>query len=212
MRLNDLTGKRFGRLVVQSIAPKTSRQTRWVCKCDCGNIVIVFGSNLTHGLTKSCKCLHKQVTSKINSSHGMTNTRLFHIWTGIIQRCTNKNSPSYKNYGGRGISVCNEWHNSFLVFCNWAVSNGYSDDLTIDRINNDGNYESSNCRWATGIEQGGNRRDNHRLTFNNKTMTIAEWAREIGIPMRTLWKRLNDGESIESALTRKLKKHSVVSA
>mgnify|MGYP006976626162 CR=1 FL=1 len=131
----------------------------------------------------------------------MSYTRVYHIWSGIKSRCCCPTCSIYCNYGGRGITICDEWKNSPDSFCKWALENGYSDDLTIDRINNDGNYEPSNCRWATYKQQSRNRRNNHLLTLNEETKTIVEWSEIVGIKADTIWRRIRNGMSIEKALT-----------
>lgn len=159
----DLTGKRFGRLVVvKRVGSNKKGNSIWECHCDCGNISNVVGYSLTDGKSRSCGCLQKEAVANMNKTckrtHGKKNTRLYRIWNGMKDRCFNKNSPDYNSYGGRGITVCEEWKQSFECFYIWAVSNGYSDSLSIDRINGDGNYEPDNCRWATASEQNRNRR------------------------------------------------------
>lgn len=134
--------------------------------------------------------------------HGLKDTRLYHIWFGMKARCYNANSENYKHYGGRGIKICDEWKNDFMKFYNWAIRNGYDDELSIDRINVDGNYEPTNCRWATASEQAKNRRKNMlmNLTYKNKTMTIKEWSEHLGLREATIRKRLYSGWSIERTL------------
>jgi len=133
--------------------------------------------------------------------HGMTNTRLHHIWKSIKQRCYNPNNNRYSNYGGRGITVCDEWRNSFNAFYEWAMANGYADDLTIDRKDTNGNYEPSNCCWATQKEQQNNRRNNCLITHNGETHTLAEWAAITGLKYQTIQRRLKTGWNIKDALT-----------
>ena len=145
-KLNDLTGQRFGRLTVLE-----RTELKWLCKCDCGNKKIVAGGHLVSGDTKSCGCLRIK--------HGMRNTRLYSIWHGMKERCYNTKHKFYKHYGGRGIKVCEEWKNDFQTFADWALSHGYADNLTIDRIDVNGNYEPSNCQWATNAEQQRNKRN-----------------------------------------------------
>lgn len=158
-KLIDLTGQRFGRLTVVDRCGCTSDgHSAWLCKCDCGKTSVVNGRYLTHGNTTSCGCFHKEMLSKRSTTHRKVHTRLYSIWTNMISRCTNEKVPCYHCYGGRGITVCDEWKNDFMTFYEWAMANGYADNLTIDRADNDGNYEPSNCRWITMKEQSQNRR------------------------------------------------------
>lgn len=135
----------------------------------------------------------------------MKRDKLYETWLNIKARCFNLNNPRFSNYGGRGIIVCDEWKNDFLSFKNWALHNGFSNVLTLDRIDVNGNYEPGNCRWISNKQQQNNRRDNIFLTYNSKTQTLAEWSEEIGIPYKTLQGRLNKGMSIEMALTTPIK-------
>ncbi len=191
----DLTGKRFGRLVAieraeSRISPSGNKTTRWKCKCDCGNYTIVDTASLNR-CTKSCGCLQKESFYNVITKHGQSGTRLHRIWKGLMIRCYNSNHHTYKNYGGRGITVCGEWKQNFKAFYDWAVANGYDENLSLDRIDTNGNYSPENCRWATQLVQANNTNKNHYLTFNGKTMTIAQWSRETGIPYRRLLDRIN---------------------
>lgn len=185
-RVKDLTGSKFGRLTVIGIADTGTRKTYWVCQCDCGNTKTVRSDSLQEGRIKSCGCLKREQDKKnltvtdakkkfLDRGYKVGGTRLYQIWVGLKGRCFNIHNARYQRYGGRGISVCDEWRNDFSAFHDWAISNGYADDLTIDRINNDGDYCPENCRWTTVKEQCRNRSSNINITIGNSTRTLTEW-------------------------------------
>ena len=194
----DLTGQRFGRLVVVSRAESKNQRTMWNCVCDCGKKVVVGSKDIRNGKTKSCGCYHKdnyaqppRMIGRKNPSykHGGTGTKLYWIWSSMVQRCTNENDKRFQMYGARGITVCDEWLNGFGAFCEWAMMNGYSEGLSIDRIDNDGNYCPENCRWTDSVVQSNNRRNNIMITRNNETHTLSEWARIKKLPYKTILER-----------------------
>lgn len=156
----DISGQRFGYLTVIDRAESvgSDRGLRWNCQCDCGKQVIVPSARLRQGKTKSCGCMQKQIIAEKMTKHGMRDTRLYRIWCGMKARCTNPHVKDFRNYGGRGVSVCSEWLEQFDQFADWALEHGYDDSLTIDRIDVNGNYEPANCRWVTKAEQNRNKR------------------------------------------------------
>jgi hypothetical protein len=203
-------GQQFGRLTVieldhQEECNRKDGQKEFLYyykfQCSCGNICILNKKNVIRGNTQSCGCLSKEESSKRMTTHGKTNTRLFNIWQGIKIRCFVKTEKVYEQYGLRGITMCEEWKNNFMSFYNWAINNGYSDDLSIDRIDNNGNYEPSNCRWASAKEQNRNTRNNVNITYLGKTQCISAWAEEFGIKDDLLRWRLSKGWDFEKAIT-----------
>lgn len=205
-KLVDLTGKRFGRLVVveraeDRIEKSGKRRVMWKCLCDCGNEVTVLSDNIKRGLTLSCGCFRNEYLSKKMSTHGDTNTRLYGVWCAIKARCYNKNTDFYYRYGGRGITMCDSWRDNYENFRDWAMSNGYTEGLTIDRINNDLGYSPDNCRWATRKEQCNNRSTNRKIAFRGEVHTISEWAEILGIPARMLYRRAHVTKDPEKILS-----------
>lgn len=213
-KFQDRTGQVIGRLKVIRRAPDFTsasgkHRTMWQCQCECGNIVTVRSDCLNGNHTLSCGCYHSDVVSEYMSNLVRvvdydSKERLHNIWYLMHYRCNNPKFHEYNNYGGRGIQVCDEWENieGYFNFKKWALNNGYADNLTIDRINVDGNYEPSNCRWIPKIEQAGNKRTNRFIKFNGHTATIAEWSRITNIPYKTLHRRLQSGWGVEDALTK----------
>lgn len=198
LNVNDICGKRFGRLVVIAPSPhKYKDGTRYICQCDCGNTKEVRRTCLLKGFTKSCGCLRREYAvehgTQMMTKHGWYKSRPYRIWHLMIDRCENPNTEQYRNYGGRGIGVCREWRESPQAFCEWAVSNGYKDNLTLDRIDVNGNYEPSNCRWITIENQQCNKRNNVLVTYNGKTQCVAEWSRELGLKQHRLYARIKAG-------------------
>ncbi len=208
----DLEGKRIGKLkVIKRIENSKNGQSRWLCECECGNEKIISSGMVSDKRAKMCcnECMGKRkyihVNGKLYYMHGMKNTPLYKIWASMKIRCQNKCANRYERYGGRGITICHEWtnENGFMNFYNWAIKNGYKDGLSLDRINVNGNYEPSNCRWITMKEQQNNKSNNHLLTYNGKTQTISQWEEETGIKYATIYARLKYGWSVERALTEK---------
>lgn len=173
----DLTGCKFGMLTVREfLRIDEEHGAIWLCDCECGNTVEVSSRRLSSKNTKSCGCLRHT----FKRTHGLSNTRLYDIWCHTRSKCTKPNDRRYEDYGARGISVCDEWANDFMSFYNWAMNNGYEDNLSLDRIDVDGNYEPSNCRWADDYTQTHNRRLDKLYTYNGKTLSVRDWCKEIG--------------------------------
>lgn len=203
-KLIDLTGKKFGRLTVLSFHHnKTYKNGQikkyWLCKCECGNFKIIAGAELRNGNIRSCGCLHKEMISNLNKKHNKAGTRLYSIWQGMKTRCLNKKVNSYKNYGDRNITICNEWFD-FENFYNWAMNNGYKDNLTLDRIDNNNGYNPKNCKWRTYKQQANNTRKNKIITYNGKNHTLSEWAEIYNFKYMFLYDRLRLGWSFEQAI------------
>lgn len=190
----DLTGQRFGRLTVTGRAPNRARHIYWLCRCDCGNEVTVRADGLTRGATTSCGCYHRDVVTK----HGLWRSDAYGVWTGMVQRCVNPNHHAYHRYGGRGIKVCERWHDFEAFYCDMypKPSRGHS----LERIDNDGDYTPDNCRWATRKEQSRNRADNRLLTYKGETRCLTEWAEIIGMKKSALSERMRRGWNVQEAI------------
>lgn len=195
----DMTGMKIGKLKVIKHHPFIG-QTKWECLCDCGKTSIVNASALRNGNTSSCGCGMYEKTAIRSTKHGMHDTRIYRIWAGMRSRCTNSSQKLYYRYGGRGIKFCERWK-EFTNFYE-DMKDGYEDHLTLDRIDTNGNYEKSNCKWSTRSEQGYNKVYNAKLTFKNQTKLRHEWAVLYGIKEETLRYRLSKGWDIETALTK----------
>lgn len=196
MQANELAGKKFGEItVIRRVENDKYGKTRWLCRCSCGKEWEVASGNVKH--IKSCrKCAYENPKQK----HGDSNTRLYRIYQGMLNRCKNKTNYSYLHYGYRGISVCKEWDNDYLFFKQWAIQNGYDDTKSIERIDVNGDYEPNNCKWIDRKEQVHNRTNSRRYEINGKIQDAAQWARESGVNYYTLLSRLDRGIEIKNAL------------
>ena len=200
----DLTGQKFGRLTVIQY-DHSKNGTYWLCQCDCGKTKVIKGTSLTGKLTTSCGCKSREMCIERSTKHGMTKTRLYSIRQGMIARCCKENATSYPKYGAKGITVCDEWlgQDGFVNFYNWAIDNGYEEHLTLDRIDSSGNYEPSNCRWATYKEQANNTKATVFLTYKGETKSASEWSEIVGISQSCITGRKNKGWTDEKCLTTK---------
>ena len=174
-------GTRFGRLVVQAELPTVRGRSRSRCICDCGKTVDVNNYALRSGNTMSCGCLQKQRTSCANKTHGKSGTKLYRCYLSMISRCYRNTDAAFVNYGGRGITVCDEWRGSFSSFAEWAESSGYVDGLTIERIDVDKGYSPSNCTWLPKAAQSKNRRSTHMVEIDGRQMCLSDAARHFGV-------------------------------
>ena len=181
MKVLDLKNQKFGKLTVIERVSNKKYKVAWKCLCDCGNETIVLTTNLTSKRILSCGCLKLEKLIERSTTHNQRHTKLYEVWKTMKQRCLNPNHKSYHNYGGRGIIVCDEWKNNYQAFYEWSMNNGYKEGLSIDRINNDGNYEPSNCRWADRITQCNNTRQNKPIEINGVSKTITQWSKDYNI-------------------------------
>lgn len=197
----DYTGLKFNKLTVISYYGKRNGSTVWLCKCDCENMTYQSISKMRLGYIKSCGCWKNEAAKQKMTKHGLYKTPEYHIWESIKQRCCNKNSKPYKDYGGRGIFVCDEWKNNPKAFCEWAKTHGYKKGLEIDRINNNMGYSPDNCRFVDRKIQSLNKRSNIFITYNGITDNICSWAKRLGVNYQLLHYRLKRGWSVEKTLT-----------
>ena len=192
--IENYINKKYNRLTIKSVSGEVKgRCSTWLnCQCECGNMKVIRFDYLVNGRTKSCGCYRKDNARKQSKEleiHHLSNTRLFEIYRAMKRRCSEHDNKDYKYYGGRGIRVCDEWLNSLESFAKWSYANGYNDTLTIDRIDSNGNYEPSNCRWVDNTIQANNKRNNIFLEYNGKKKTIAQWSRDLNIKYGTLYNR-----------------------
>jgi hypothetical protein len=197
-RKYNLTGKKFGRLTVISDSGERDYDGAilWSCICDCGVSKRLRTQSLTISNVKSCGCLRNEISKAVNTIHNYHGTRIYKIWDDMHQRCTNKNNTNFHHYGGRGITISEEWKN-FEVFKDWAVINGYHENLSIDRINNNKGYSPDNCRWTTSLEQGRNKRSNRMITIEDETKCLSEWVEKFNLKYGTVFGRIRKGDPPE---------------
>lgn len=176
----------------------------WVCKCDCGKEKIVRSYDLRDGKVKSCGCLHAEKVKTNTKTHGKSNTLIYEIWCSMKARCYRTTWKDFLNYGGRGITMCDSWRNDFMSFYEWSMSNGYEEGLSIDRINNDGNYEPSNCRWVTQTRQARNKSTNRLITIDGMTKTLSEWCEVYSVHISTAHSRIKRGKTGKEIFTKNI--------
>lgn len=207
----ELLNQQFGDLTVTQKLDSRKGHMHWLCRCKCGKIAEVSTGNLNSGHTKSCGCLQKKRSAEIKMVHGLykdatgKRTKLYHVWGGMKERCFNQNHQAYKDYGRRGITVCEEWL-EYAVFHDWAMKSGYKQGLSIERINNDGNYEPANCEWIPRLHQAANRRNVRMITHDDVTLTASEWGKRLNLNPKNILNRLRRGWSVEEALTNSIEK------
>lgn len=202
MKFISLENQKFGRLTVIRRGPNRVKKVAWECLCDCGNTTLVTSYNLKSGKISSCGCLKRELLTNKNIKHNQRHTKLYEIWKAIKQRCNNPNNIGYKNYGGRGITICEEWQNNFESFYEWSINNGYTEQLSIDRIDVNGNYEPNNCRWATRLEQANNTRNTKYYTYDNKTLPLRYWCNIYNMNYKQIYDVLRRGVPFEEIIKR----------
>lgn len=195
----DISGEVFGRLTAHRVVRRNKHnQLIWSCTCECGNETEALGFLLRRGETQSCGCLKRETIAKVNYRHGRTRTKIYAIWHSMMQRCYDNNSHAYQRYGGRGIEVCDKWK-SFDGF--YADMGEKPDGMSLERINNDGNYSPDNVVWASDKAQANNRRSNVVLEYQGRKQTMQQWADESGVKIGTIWARLHRGWTVERAIS-----------
>lgn len=213
----DMVGYKTGLITVIERAGSAKGQTTWLCQCTCGKKFIQYGGPLRAGKIKSCGHLWKSRSERqkiayrsiAKEKHSGCADRLYFVWASMRRRCDSPKNTSYKNYGGRGIRVCDEWNNDYGAFRNWAISSGYDENAprgacTLDRINPDGNYCPENCTWVSMKKQSNNRRNTYTITLNGETHTASEWAEITGIPRDRIYTRYKSGWPAEKILSTKI--------
>lgn len=195
-----LIGNKINRLKVISYFHK-NRRTYAECECECGNKSTPTMQSLLNGHSKSCGCLNRENLNKSRTTHNKSNTKIYKVYHSMIDRCSNHNMPNFSHYGGRGIKVCEEWKNNFEQFYEWAINNGYREGLSIDRIDVNGNYEPSNCRWVTTYVQNLNKRNSSFITYKGVRKTITEWGKDAVCGVQSFRGRIGAGWDMERALT-----------
>lgn len=204
MNDDDLIGKKFNKLtIIERCGSDNSYHKLYKCKCDCGNYAVLRGTNIIRGVTKTCGCLIIETNTKRLTRHGKYGTRIYRIWNGIMTRCSHS-AKSHPRYSGRGIDVCDEWRSDFVNFYNWAMKNGYNKELSIDRIDNNGNYEPTNCKWSTNKEQARNNSRNVMIKYKGMTKCINEWAEYFGITENSIRYRLRKKWSMDKIESTKM--------
>ena len=198
-------GKIYGDLEITEIIKMPNRVVKCIAKCKCGVEKEYYYSNVRHGKTTSCGCYQSRLVSEMMTTHGRRHTRLYSIYTGMKTRCLNTNNPNYKHYGKRGIKICDEWLESFSNFEKWSLENGYKDNLSIDRVDNNGDYEPTNCRWADRITQIHNRNYTWRISIGGVTKPAVVWCKENGIKYKTAHNRKMKGWSDVDCVTVKMR-------
>jgi hypothetical protein len=198
----DITGQKFGRLTaIRFVRINSHRDAEWMFLCDCGKQCVTTACRVKRGQTQSCGCLKIEREISANTKHGLSKTRIYRIWNDMRRRCSNPKRKDWINYGGRGITVCDEWQKDFKLFYDWAIANGYKDYLSIDRKNNNNGYCPENCQWVTKKHQNNNTRANRQITAFGQTKTLQQWADTFGIEHATIFFRLKSGWTSEDAVS-----------
>lgn len=195
MTQKDITGQKFGRLTAIKPSFYKGKDWYWLFKCDCGNEKIINKYKVTNGKICSCGCMRKEKITKRNMTHGLFNTKLYGVWRNMKKRCLNPKCKSFIHYGARGIKVCMEWRKDFIPFYKWAMENGYKDGLTIDRIDNDGEYCPENCRWTTQKEQQNNRSNNIKFLYDGEILSIGDVAKKLGMSYGKFYRIYKSGKT-----------------